>query len=100
MGKTVCGRRINRSFYRLEREKIGTRLTVDRGMIFSLLLLAQLPPIALWMVFHGSGISDGTPPSDFVAHWAWALPHLLLAVTTLLSIRMVLSKSSFPKSRD
>lgn len=38
--------------------------------------LLQAPPILLWFAFHGSGISDGTPPSAFVAHWAYALPHL------------------------
>lgn len=38
----------------------------------------QIPPAFLWFAFHGSGISDGTPPSDFVAHWAFALPHVVL----------------------
>ena len=45
--------------------------------------LIQLPPIVLWFVFHGSGISDGTPPSSFVAHWAYALPHAIVAALCL-----------------
>ncbi|MBM7553466.1 hypothetical protein [Thalassobacillus pellis] len=28
------------------------------------LLLFQTPAIALWFIFHGSGISDGSPQSD------------------------------------
>lgn len=53
---------------------------------FSTLALLQLLPAGLWFIFHGRGISDGTPPSQFVAHWAYALPHLLLAVTSALVV--------------
>lgn len=46
---------------------------------YAVLGLMQLPPIALWFLFHGSPISDPTPRSDFVAHWSYSLPHMLLA---------------------
>ncbi len=46
--------------------------------------LMQLPPIVLWFVFHGSGISDGTPPSSFVAHWAYALPHAVVVALCIV----------------
>lgn len=43
--------------------------------------LLQPFPVWLWLVFHGNGISDGTPPASFVAHWTYALPHLVLFIT-------------------
>ena len=46
------------------------------GLGWGIVALLQLPPILLWPAFHGSGISDGTPPSAFVAHWAYAIPHV------------------------
>jgi hypothetical protein len=49
------------------------------ALVAGAITLIQLPPIGLWLVFHGSGISDGTPPSSFVAHWAYALPHVIVA---------------------
>jgi hypothetical protein len=42
------------------------------------LALSQLPPIYAWFAFHGRGISDGTPPSPFVAHWVYAIPHIIV----------------------
>jgi len=53
------------------------------GLGWGFVALFQLPPILLWFVFHGSGISDGTPPSAFVAHWAYAIPHLAVLATSL-----------------
>ena len=50
---------------------------------YGLLALLQVLPIYLWFQFHGLGISDGTPPSHFVAHWAYALPHLALLLAGL-----------------
>ena len=49
---------------------------------FVIVALLQVPPTLLWFAFHGTGISDGTPPSAFVAHWAYSLPHLALLVTS------------------
>lgn len=57
---------------------VGTGVRVAGAVGFGLLALAQLPPVLLWIHFHGSPISDGTPPSWFTAHWAMALPHALL----------------------
>jgi hypothetical protein len=48
------------------------------------LALVQVVPILLWFAFHGSGISDGTPPSEFVAHWLYSLPHAALLVISLM----------------
>lgn len=44
------------------------------------LLAIQIPPIILWFTFSGSSISDGTPPSSFVAHWIFATPHLVIVL--------------------
>jgi hypothetical protein len=43
-------------------------------------------PVLLWFSFHGTGISDGTPTSAFVAHWATSLPHLALLLGSLIVI--------------
>jgi hypothetical protein len=48
--------------------------------------LLQVPPVVLWFAFHGSGISDGTPPSTFVAHWGYSVPHLVLLVASLMVV--------------
>ena len=47
-------------------------------------------PVLLWIAFHGSGISDGSPPSTFVAHSAYALPHLLLLAASVSSLPALL----------
>lgn len=49
----------------------------------SALALLQIPPAILWFLFHNSGISDGSPPSAFVAHWAYAIPHILVGALCL-----------------
>ena len=54
---------------------------------YTALALLQVPPIFLWFVFHGTGISDGTPPSEFVAHWGYALAHLALLMVCLAAAR-------------
>jgi len=48
------------------------------------LALFQGLPILLWIAFHRSAISDGTPPSLFVAHWSYAIPHVALLVVSLM----------------
>lgn len=48
------------------------------GLGYLILSVLQVPPILLWFLFHGSGISDSTPPSSFVAHWGYAIPHMIL----------------------
>ncbi|MFC0189221.1 hypothetical protein ACFFJY_13035 [Fictibacillus aquaticus] len=44
------------------------------------------PPIILWIIFHGSTITDG--PSAFHAHWAFSLPYLYIAAVCLFVIGM------------
>ena len=60
------------------------------GYLF--LALLQALPIFLWFTFHGAGISDGTPPSSFVAHWGYAIPHLALLIVSLVVIASVLKR--------
>lgn len=60
---------------------------IFRGILalgYTMLAFLQLPPIFLWFAFNGMGISDGTPPSPFVAHWGYAIPHLALLIDCLL----------------
>ena len=66
------------------------------GFVFFLVLI-QIPAIILWFLFNGRGISDGTPPSSFVAHWIFAIPHMVIVllgiilIISLLKIKMQLN---------
>ena len=46
--------------------------------VLLIVVLIQIPPTILWFIFHGHGISDGTPPSWFTAHWGFAIPHIFV----------------------
>jgi hypothetical protein len=59
------------------------------------LVLIQIPAIILWFSFHGSGISDGTPQSNFVAHWIFAIPHMMIVL-----LGVVLIVSLFKRNTD
>jgi len=56
------------------------------GLGYFLVMVLQLPPIVLWFAFHGFGISDGTPPSSFVAHWGYAIPHIILFLLSAFTL--------------
>ena len=58
------------------------------------LALLQAVPILLWVAFHGSGISDGTPPSAFVAHWLYSIPHVVLLFISLLVLHQLWPSST------
>lgn len=59
------------------------------GFGYLLLALMQVLPIGLWFQFSGYGISDGTPPSRFVAHWLYAIPHIVLLLIGLCGLAMM-----------
>lgn len=48
--------------------------------ILNICLVIQIPPIILWVIFHGSRITDApqTIADQFVAHWAFSIPHIVL----------------------
>ena len=48
--------------------------------------IIQMPAIILWFIFHGTGISDGSPPSLFIAHWGYSIPHILIFTMSGLMI--------------
>ena len=60
------------------------------ALLLMVVELAHLLPALLWMLFHGRGISDGTPPAAFVAHWAYALPHLAVAFLDNVALQRLL----------
>lgn len=60
----------------IEGRAAALRLVAALG--YGFLACMQVLPSALWPLFHGTGISDGSPPSAFIAHWAYALPHVAL----------------------
>lgn len=66
------------------------------GLGYLILSLLQVPPILLWFLFHGSGISDGTPPSSFVAHWGYAIPHIILLTICVFILSGLLRRTPPP----
>jgi len=56
------------------------------------ILLMQIPPIILWFTFYGKGISDGIPQSNFVAHWIFSVPHIIVGLLCLYLVIPVFSK--------
>lgn len=60
------------------------------GLGYAVLVLLQIPPTILWFAFHGSGISDGTPFSPFVAHWGYAIPHIILLAISVFTLYSIL----------
>lgn len=73
----------------------GNRSIILSLMLYILNIAMQILPISLWFSFHGRGISDGTPPSNFVAHWGFSLPHILiLALSSIVVLYLIYSKIS------
>ena len=66
---------------------------IEIGLVFFLVLI-QIPAIILWLLFNGRGISDGTPPSSFVAHWIFAIPHLAIVLLGLILISLLKNKNA------
>ena len=62
---------------------------VEIGLVFFLVLI-QIPAIILWLLFNGRGISDGSPPSSFVAHWIFAIPHMIIVLLGIILIISIL----------
>jgi len=63
-----------------------------------LIAVLQVLPIALWFVFSGSPIADGTPHAAFVAHWAYCLPHVGLGALGIAMAKQHLLRPQ-PESR-
>ncbi|HZJ22101.1 MAG TPA: hypothetical protein VFD54_02260 [Anaerolineales bacterium] len=59
-------------------------ITLSLLVDLMLIALLQILPIYLWLVSHGSVISDGSPPDAFMAHWIFALPHSVLLILSLI----------------
>ena len=60
-------------------------LRLGIALLTGAVALLQGPPILLWFIFHGAGISDGSPHTPFVAHWAYALPHVIVAALCVVA---------------
>ncbi|WP_432666733.1 hypothetical protein R9X47_10270 [Wukongibacter baidiensis] len=65
---------------------IGNKSILLNCMLYSVNIAMQVLPISLWFTFHGRGISDGTPPSNFIAHWIFSLPHILILALCSIAI--------------
>ncbi|MFP3920027.1 hypothetical protein U5N28_19680 [Lysinibacillus telephonicus] len=76
-------------FQGLIKDKVNN---VIEGVLIFFVLLIQIPAILLWFIFSGSSISDGTPTSNFVAHWIFAAPHIVIALFALTLIVSLLRR--------
>lgn len=55
--------------------------------ISTILILAMQPlPIYLWFEFHGIGIADASPGSNFIAHWVFSFPHIIVLILCAIAI--------------
>lgn len=72
--------------------KVKFNAAIENVLVFVVLLI-QLPAILLWFTFSGSSISDGTPPSNFVAHWIFATPHIVIVLFAIIIILSLLRKN-------
>lgn len=52
--------------------------------------LLQTLPALLWVLFHGNAIADGSPPGGFVGHWAFAVPHVVVAALAVAALYRLL----------
>jgi len=79
---------------------IGLSFFIARGkhikalliVLLSINTLLQILPSILWFLFNGTGISDGSPPSDFVASWIYSLPHISIGLLGVLCITLFIRK--------
>lgn len=70
--------------------------TVESSLIkFALYvnILAQIPPIILWIIFHGNIITEPTN-SEFIAHWSYSLMHVLILGICVLILKSILRLST------
>ncbi len=51
---------------------------------FGISAASQVLPIFVMVFFHGTSLAETMKPTAFVAHWAYALPHLALFAVTLV----------------
>jgi hypothetical protein len=57
------------------------------GLGYAVLVLLQIPPTILWFAYHGSGIEREGP---FVAHWGYAIPHIILLAISAFTLYSIL----------
>jgi len=53
---------------------------------FFILALLQIPPTFLWIELRGHGISDLPYPDQFIAHWGYSIPHMILFLDAILVV--------------
>lgn len=64
---------------------------------FLIVGLIQIPPIILWFIFHGHGISDWTSPSSFIAHWGYSMPHIIIF---LICVAILYKRTNLKTTKD
>lgn len=76
----------------------GKNSDINLKAVVVFLSVIQIPPIYLWFIFTGSGISDGTPQSPFVAHWLYSLPHVLIVLVGLFILFSPINKEKYEEN--
>ena len=77
---------------------VGAKRTKLRRLIlglgYTVLVVLQIPPIILWFAFHGSVPSDWPSPGPFVAHWGYAIPHIILLAISAFTLYCIFRNRS------
>jgi hypothetical protein len=58
---------------------------VVSSALLVVIIFLQIPPVALWFIFNGTIVGEYGTTSP-VGHWAWAVPHILLAMLSVKTI--------------
>jgi len=73
--------------------RVTSRNALSFGLQYvslGLIAVMQIPPTVLWFAFDGQGVGEhGATP---VGHWAWAVPHIVLALLALYTGYLVRSR--------
>lgn len=72
-------------FMKYNRKIIKTILIIE----LILIMLLQIPPVCLWIAFHGEKIVDWTYKTSFTAHWGYSMLHLapfLIGIVTICQL--------------
>lgn len=66
-----------------------TKHKTDISLTFFGILIIHFVPVLLWVLSSGSPIGDGTSHQVLIAHWTYAIPHLVVISLCTNGIRVM-----------
>lgn len=86
-----------------KKNKSGKTTKNSLGVILLILAIIQIGPSILWFLFNNTPLTDGTPQSGFMAHWYYAIPHIIILILAIMSLiehyKIVDLESKFEKKK-